>query len=224
MRLKARSVWWSFVAAAVLAAGCNRSESNQKPMPEAKPPAQEATQPPSLPPGHPPVNAPNLPAGHPPIDMSKQSLPPGAVAEAPNPQWTVPMDWQVGNPAPMRRATFLVKGADGQSAEISVSAFPGDVGGLLANINRWRGQIGLGPVAPDEVAALTSDMEINGAKVTVVDFRGHSPPAGKAQPQRMIVVTIPHTGDSWFFKMTGDAPLVETQKEKLMQFVESVRF
>jgi hypothetical protein len=39
----------------------------------------------------------------------------------------------------------MVSDPDGK-AEVTVSAFPGDTGGLLANLNRWRGQIGLEPV------------------------------------------------------------------------------
>ena len=124
----------------------------------------------------------------------------------------------------MRRATFVVKDTNDQTVEIVVSTFPGDVGGLLANVNRWRGQIGLGPVAPDEIASITSDVEIGGTKTTVVDFKTDTAPAGKTQPQRMIVVTLPHAGNSWFFKMTGDAPLVGAQKETLLQFVKSVKF
>jgi hypothetical protein len=98
------------------------------------------------------------------------------------------------------------------------------VGGLVANINRWRGQIGLGPLAPDEIAGITSDLDVNGTKATVVDFKGDTAPPGKTQPPRMIVVTVPNAGNSWFFKMTGDAPLVDAQKESFLQFVKSVRF
>lgn len=156
--------------------------------------------------------------------MGAGSLPAGSAADAPNPQWSVPADWQQGNPSSMRRATFLVKGADGQSAEVAVSVFPGDVGGLLANVNRWRGQIGMGPVAPDEIAGITSDMEVNGIKSTVVDFKADTAAPGKTQPARMIVVTVPNAGNSWFFKMTGDAPLVGAQKDSFLQFVKSVKF
>ncbi len=156
--------------------------------------------------------------------MSGQSLPPGAGTDAPNPQWNVPSEWQEGKPGPMRRAQFTVKAADDQSAEIVVSAFPGDVGGLLPNINRWRGQIGLGPVGPGDVAVLTSNLDVNGTKATLVDFKTDVAPSGKAQPQRMMVVTIPHAGDSWFFKLTGNAPLVEGQRETFLQFVKSVKF
>ena len=34
----------------------------------------------------------------------------------------------------------------------------------------------------------------------------------------------PHEGNSWFFKITGDAPLVEAPKDAFMQFVKSVKF
>ena len=124
----------------------------------------------------------------------------------------------------MRRASFTAKGADGQSADIAVTVFPGDVGGLVANINRWRGQLGLGPMAPDEISSITSNLDINGAQATVVDFQGLASPPGAAHAQRMIVVIVPHAGNSWFFKMTGDAPLVGTQRETLLQFVNSVKF
>ena len=210
--MKARLVHCLFVAAALVVAGCNRSESTSQTAPPQAPAAQEAAKPSALPPGHPDIG------------MSAQALPAGAAADAPNPQWTVPADWQEGKASSMRRATFLAKGADGQTAEIVVSVFPGDVGGLLANINRWRGQIGLGPVAPDEISGITSDLVIGGTKATVVDFKADTAAPGKTQPLRMVVVTISRAGNSWFFKMTGDAPLVAAQKETFLQFVKSVKF
>jgi hypothetical protein len=215
--MKTRLIYCLFVAAALVVAGCNRTEETSQPPPAAPQarvsPAVPNPQTPALPPGHPDISS-----------MSGQSLPAGSASDAPNPQWSVPADWQPGNPSSMRRATFLVKGADGETAEIAVSVFPGDVGGLMANINRWRGQIGLGPVAPDEIAGITSDMDVNGIRSTVVDFKADTAPPGKTQPPRMIVVTIPNAGNSWFFKMTGDAPLVGAQKESFLQFVKSVKF
>jgi hypothetical protein len=221
--MKTRLIFCLFVAVALVGAGCNRSEDVSQPPPAPTPAPAQATAPvsssvaaaptPALPPGHPDISS-----------MSGQSLPPGSASDAPNPQWSVPADWKPGNPSSMRRATFLVTGADGQTAEIAVSVFPGDVGGLMANVNRWRGQIGLGPIAPDEIAGITSDLDVNGTKSTVVDFKADTAPPGKTQPPRMIVVTVPNAGNSWFFKMTGDAPLVGAQKESFLQFVKSVKF
>jgi hypothetical protein len=217
MTMTTRSIYCLFVAVALVGAGCNKSEdTSQPPAPQAAAPVSQAapdTQNAALPPGHPDINA-----------MSAQSLPPGSVSDASNPQWSVPANWQPGNSSPMRRATFEVTGADGQTAEIAVSVFPGDVGGLMANINRWRGQIGLPPVAPDEISGITSDLDVNGTKAVVVDFKADTAPPGKTQPLRMIVVTVQNAGNSWFFKMTGDAPLVDAQKESFLQFVKSVKF
>src|SRR5690349_3907522 len=58
--------------------------------------------------------------------------------------WDTPEGWRaVIADQPMRVATFRAGPGDG--VEVSVTAFPGDVGGLLANVNRWRGQVGLAP-------------------------------------------------------------------------------
>jgi hypothetical protein len=190
-----------FLCAALAVAGCNRSEKT----PPAPPPTQ---------PAEPATPTTGLPPGHPPIDMRSQTLPPGTTADAPNPQWTVPPGWEAGPASSVRRASFVVNGPTGQSVDIAVTVFPGDVGGMPANINRWRSQIGLAPAT--DVA--TTSLDIAGVTATLVDF------ANDATGKRMIVATIPHAGNSWFFKMTGDAPLVEAQKEAFLEFVKSVKF
>src|ERR1035437_5601990 len=170
MIMKARFAYCSVLAAALVFVGCNQSESTSQssaPVAPARPVSGSVAtpQPAALPPGHPDMSGMStqgLPPGHMGMGaMGAQGLPPGAASDAPNPQWSVPKDWEVGNGSAMRRATFVVKGSEGQSAEVVVSSFPGDVGGLVANINRWRSQIGLGPVAPDEVSGMTSDLVVN---------------------------------------------------------------
>jgi hypothetical protein len=238
MLAKAWLVYCSLVAAALVTAGCtktedrkqaseDRSQNSGSSTQEAATPAfQEASQPSALPPVHPDINASTqaFPPVHPDISMSTQALSASAAADAPNPQWTVPAGWQEGQSSAMRRATFALKGDDGQAAEVAVSSLPGDAGGLLANVNRWRSQFGLGPLTPDQVAAVTADVDIDGMKVTLVDFQTDTTPAGKTHPQGMIVAILAHEGNSWFFKMTGDAPLVGSQKEELLQFVKSMKF
>jgi hypothetical protein len=205
-----------FVAAAVVVAGCSKSGSAPTSASNENQPTMTVTQQSSPPPA--------LPPGHPTIDMSAQTLPSGATAQEENPQWTVPSGWEPGPSSSVRRGSWTVKGPDGQSADVAVTAFPGDVGGLLANLNRWRAQIGVPPVTADQVASITSNIDVSGTSATVVDFTADKPAQGKTQPQRMVVVTLSHAGNSWFFKMTGDAPLIETQKDTLLQFVKSVKF
>jgi hypothetical protein len=231
MMMKTPSVHCLLVAAALVVAGCSKTENKQPEAEVAKPEPEVTSQivesvkeEVAAPTFQEPATPPALPTGHPDIGMSAQALPPGAASDAPNPEWTVPEGWQEGQASAMRRATFVVKGDDGQAAEVAVSTFPGDVGGLPANVNRWRGQIGLGPVTPDEVASTTAEVDIDGMKVTLVDFQTDAAPAGKTHPQGMIVAILTHEGNSWFFKMTGDAPLVGSQKQELLQFIKTVKF
>jgi hypothetical protein len=67
-------------------------------------------------------------------------------AANPDEPWTAPEGWtRDAEPRPMRMATYMAPDTGGP-VEVAVSRFPGRVGGELANINRWRGQMGLTPV------------------------------------------------------------------------------
>lgn len=87
--------------------------------------------------------------------------------------WTTPEGWHQHPGEGMRYATFHVGGGD-HSIELSVTQFPGKSGGLLANVNRWRGQLGLGKISEEELLEVTAQVEINGVTATVIDFEGTS--------------------------------------------------
>ncbi len=156
--------------------------------------------------------------------MAMQNLPQNASSQQGNPQWTIPEVWQPGRPSQMRRGSYQVMGDDNKMVDIAVTTFPGDVGGMLANINRWRNQIGLGPVTAGMVDTVVEKLDIDGKECQYVDLSGLTPPAGKFHPQRSLVGTFTHKGNSWFFKMSGDASLVEIQQKPFMEFLNSVKF
>lgn len=58
--------------------------------------------------------------------------------------WSVPDGWEEGKKSSMRIASYNIPFSRG-TADLSITNFSGDGGGLLANINRWRGQINLPP-------------------------------------------------------------------------------
>jgi len=43
---------------------------------------------------------------------------------------------------------------------------------VLPNVNRWRGQIGLAPVAEAELASFSRELTVGGEKATVIDLTG----------------------------------------------------
>ncbi|MBM3831978.1 MAG: hypothetical protein FJ403_01640 [Verrucomicrobia bacterium] len=137
------------------------------------------------------------------------------------PIWEVPSGWTAQPPTSMLLARFAITGLQAAKAEVTVSSFPGDVGGLLANVNRWRGQLNLGPITESELGKLTSPIDLGGTKATLVELEPKEKGAGA---KRLIVAVVPRNGSTWFFKLMGDDALVVQEKAALLKFVQSVRY
>jgi hypothetical protein len=135
--------------------------------------------------------------------------------QAPGLAWTAPSGWQVGPDNPMRKATYEIPGPDG-ACELTITAFPGDVGGELANVNRWRGQIGLSPISEGELGAALTRLTADNLSFAVADLKADS---GKA----IVGAMLPLGGSTWFFKMTGSPAAVSAAKPQFLDFIRGVR-
>ncbi|HOX57350.1 MAG TPA: hypothetical protein P5205_12420 [Candidatus Paceibacterota bacterium] len=176
-------------------AGCDRSQVQEYRV--AKEPAVAPS--PALPPGHP--------------DTS------GA---APMFEYTRPPDWREAPPGQMRVASFQVSGQDGEQADVSVVPLPGLAGSDLANVNRWRGQVGLPGVSEEELAKLAQPVEIAGQPAQLYEQAGTN--AGSGDKTCILAAIARRDGVAWFFKMTGEEALVAQQKSAFIGFLKSVRF
>jgi hypothetical protein len=144
--------------------------------------------------------------------------------EAPSagkPQWEVPPGWQEQPPGQMVLAKFALPGSDGAKAEVTVSSFPGDAGGPLANVNRWRGQVSLEPVDASQLDRLLTQLEVAGRKAMLFDMTGLDRKTG--QRARLIGVIVPSEGQTWFYKLMGHEQVAERQKEAFIKFVQSAK-
>jgi hypothetical protein len=133
--------------------------------------------------------------------------------------WTAPASWQSKQASSMRKATYVISGDGGATAELAVTAFPGDVGGDIANVNRWRGQVGLDAVSDAEAAAAIQRIEVNGLKIGVVDIASASAP----DAPHLIGAMVPFEGATWFFKLTGPHGVVAPQKAALLEMLKTVK-
>jgi hypothetical protein len=159
-----------------------------------------------------------LPPSHPPIPGMSQVLPPMDSSGAAKPTWTVPAGWQEGQLTQFLIAKYVISGDNGAEASVNISSLAGDGGGLLPNINRWRGQLGLTPAAD----ATTDSLDLPDGKASVVDFTGTDARSGK--PARLIGVIVPHGSQTWFYKLMGDPDLVAQQKAAFNQFIQSAKY
>jgi hypothetical protein len=148
---------------------------------------------------------------------------PAATASAEGkPTWQVPAGWSEIPGGQFLVAKFNLAGEGGAQAAVNVSSSVGDGGGLLANVNRWRQQLGLATINDAELAQTASSFEVSGGKATVVDFSGTDARTG--QPARVIGAVVPQSGKTWFYKLMGDTKVVESQREAFTKFVQSVRY
>ena len=133
-------------------------------------------------------------------------------------RWQAPSTWTEKPATSLRRGSFTLSNDAGEEADFSVIAFPGDAGGMLQNLNRWRGQIGLPPLAEAELGDALQHLDVGHLHLDVVDFGGTV--AGK--PTRITGAVLPFGGESWFFKLMGPDALVAQAKPEFMAFLNSL--
>jgi hypothetical protein len=159
-----------------------------------------------------------LPPGHPAFGDMSTPADAGPISHDGQPNWQVPAGWKEVSGGQFLTAKFVLNGADGAMANVNVSSAPGDGGGLVPNINRWRGQLGLQPAT--DVSAVT--FSLPGGQGQIVNFTGTSAQTGKPAEIQAVVVTQPDR--TWFYKLMGDPALVEAQKDAFTDFVKSAKY
>ena len=135
-------------------------------------------------------------------------------AQAGQPTWAeLPAGWSVGPANAMRKGSWTLTGPNGTKAEVAVTVFPGNVGGLTANVNRWRGQIGLPPASEADILAAAKPGKV-----------------GADEAQRFVMVSadgakstdaflVPKNGSTWFCKLSGDTAAVQAQADAFTRFL-----
>ena len=149
-----------------------------------------------------------------PVSANTEKSPAGG-----KPSFKAPENWKTKPPGPMIASAYNVEDAGG-AAEVTISKFPGEVGGMVANVQRWRGQLGLSPGSAEEARNSAEMIEVAGKKDSyMVDLKGKNARTGK--DARMVAIGVPFQGETWFFKLMGDDAVVAKEKNKFIQFVKS---
>ena len=148
------------------------------------------------------------------------SMPQGAIEALPPAQalrWTLPSGWKEEPGNGIRLAT-LRPPQDAGPSEVSVVALPGDVGGELPNVNRWRGQLGLPPINAPQLPKARQKTHSRLGEVLIYDFTG----AAIAKP-RMIVGVLKVEDTTWFFKLTGEDAVIGKHKKSFVKLLEGLK-
>ena len=144
---------------------------------------------------------------------------PVAAAGGPGLVWTAPASWSPKPLGAMRKGSYTITGDAGATADLSITAFPGAVGGEFANVNRWRNQLSLPPVAEGDLAASVTRLSENGLTFTLVDLVS----TDATNAQHLLGAMAPYEGGMWFFKLTGPDALVAATKPAFLEFLKTVK-
>ncbi len=128
----------------------------------------------------------------------------------------VPDGW-VFDPEPrsMRIATYIIPDEAGE-VELAITRFPGRVGGELANINRWRGQMGLAPVSESELETVISRFEVpkgEGYETRIDSATGVMLASSVRDVQ---------TNQTWFIRVTTTAESADRVQEAVFGFARTI--
>jgi hypothetical protein len=137
--------------------------------------------------------------------------------------WDTPAGWTALKTSSMRVANFRVAGDE--RAECYLTLLGGDGGGLAANVNRWRTQMGQPPLPASEIAALPK-APMFGREAALVRIQGTFSGMGdtSSAPDYLLVgLLLVEPAGSAFLKMTGPESVVAGQLDAFLALARSLR-
>lgn len=129
--------------------------------------------------------------------------------------WTKPDAWTESDNVPAMRLATLVIDDESGPVEVAISRFAGDVGGMLANVNRWRGQVGLTPATEADLPDMIEEFSSPGFEGALLHIEGES--------QHMLVASLYETAAdrTWFVRVVAEPEVAARVKDEVFDFARS---
>ncbi len=134
----------------------------------------------------------------------------GAGAAGSGLKFDKPDEWTEAPLKQFQLARFTV-GEGEQTAEVTVSRAGG---GRDANINRWRGQLGLTPRSGELLKNTGQPFEAGSKRGELIEI--------VAGDKALVVVVIPDGDQAWFIKLSGHAALAAKERSRFEAFAKSL--
>lgn len=96
--------------------------------------------------------------------------------------WKLPADWKEEAGNQMRFATIIIPADKRLELTVNTASWPGTEESMLANVNRWRGQLQLPPISAKQLPEVSHEAKAGERPITIVDMRGRFKPGGMTPP------------------------------------------
>ncbi len=143
-----------------------------------------------------------------------------AAAATPGMSWELPEGWtQEASDSPFRVAAL--RSPDGV-VEVAVTFFAEDRASIEANLNRWRGELNLAPIAAAEAEISAPIHELNNADDRLVYRRVSLSEPETAGPRQTLVAWIQRENfGSWYFTARGNRDQLNAHADGLWAIADS---
>ncbi|MCJ8346677.1 hypothetical protein MJH12_14130 [bacterium] len=127
--------------------------------------------------------------------------------------WKAPIGWveQAGNS--IRLVTFKIS----DKAECSLIVLGGQAGGLADNVNRWRRQIGLSPIA---LSAIENSMVL--VKTPLAEAKMFKLVNPNSKGQAFLVSLLPKDNGTLFVKLMAPANMIDSLEKPYLELLTSI--
>ncbi len=141
---------------------------------------------------------------------------PAMMATAPSSKlrWTIPKEWTSQPATAMRLASFLINTHSREKCEVSVVSLSGEAGGILANVNRWRGQLQLDPVSESALNNSLSHPKLGSNIYTTTWLHNET--------KAILVAILKVQDETYFFKLVGNLSDVKDATPAFHMFLASI--
>ena len=139
----------------------------------------------------------------------------------PIPAFDLPAGWSELPPRPFRVVNLQVAGHE--DATCHLTPLSGDGGGLLANVNRWRSQIGLPGIGEADLARLPTHKFFN-SRAVFLDLAGTYAGMGQSGAKEdwgLMGLLLVSNQASLFLKMQGPAAVLQKEKKHFLDLAAS---
>ena len=124
----------------------------------------------------------------------------------------IPAGWTEKPGSGMRIVSYSIEGTGIDFYLISLA-----MGDVPSNVNRWRGQIGLVPASPEEIASEVQVFQADGRDVSYIEL--YNPDSDKG----IIAAIVDLSPEYWYFTAKGSAEELQANAGDIRSFLRSLR-
>ena len=130
--------------------------------------------------------------------------------------WPVPFYWQEQEAVPMSEATYLIRKANDE-ALFTITKLEGASGSLLANVNRWRSQLDLEPIAKDTLKQHVDALVLNQKRYYITK-------QVNTHKSMLVAIYKPSLDITYFLKLSGEPALVSEETQSFLDVLKKAKY